>query len=48
MSKTQIPEGGSGADAIDASKINKELGWEAKTSFEEGLLETVNSFINNF
>ena len=34
--------------SIDPSKINKELGWEAKTSFEEGLLETVNSFINNF
>ena len=34
--------------SIDHSKINKELGWEAKTSFEEGLLETVNSFINNF
>ena len=28
--------------SIDPSKINKELGWEAKTSFEEGLLETVN------
>ncbi|HBG81396.1 TPA: dTDP-glucose 4,6-dehydratase [candidate division CPR2 bacterium] len=33
--------------AIDASKIKKELGWEPKYSFEDGLKETVEWFLNN-
>jgi dTDP-glucose 4,6-dehydratase len=31
--------------AIDASKIEKNLGWKAKTSFEEGLEYTVRSYL---
>lgn len=33
--------------AIDASKINKELGWEPSVTFEEGLNFTVDWFLNN-
>ncbi|WP_077329103.1 dTDP-glucose 4,6-dehydratase [Virgibacillus siamensis] len=33
--------------AIDASKIRNELGWEAEYSFETGLKETVNWYLNN-
>ena len=33
--------------AIDASKINKELGWKPSVTFEQGLEETVNWYLNN-
>jgi len=33
--------------AIDASKINKELGWEPSVTFEQGLDITVDWFLNN-
>lgn len=33
--------------AIDASKINKELGWKPSVTFEEGLERTVDWFLNN-
>lgn len=33
--------------AIDASKINKELGWEPSVTFEEGLEKTINWYLNN-
>jgi dTDP-glucose 4,6-dehydratase len=33
--------------AIDASKINKELGWKPSVTFEEGLSETIDWFMNN-
>ena len=33
--------------AIDASKINKELGWSPSVTFEEGLEETVDWFLKN-
>jgi dTDP-glucose 4,6-dehydratase len=33
--------------AIDASKINKELGWKPSVNFEEGLEKTVNWYLNN-
>ena len=33
--------------AIDCSKIKKELGWERKMTFEEGLRATVNWNLNN-
>lgn len=33
--------------AIDASKINKELGWKPSLTFEEGLDSTVDWFLNN-
>ena len=33
--------------AIDAGKINKELGWEPTLQFEEGLLKTVDWYLNN-
>lgn len=33
--------------AIDASKINKELGWSPTVTFEEGLSETINWYLNN-
>ena len=33
--------------AIDCSKIKRELGWERKMSFEEGLLETVRWYLKN-
>ncbi|TRW24619.1 dTDP-glucose 4,6-dehydratase [Flavobacterium zepuense] len=33
--------------AIDASKINTELGWKPSVTFEEGLEQTVDWFLNN-
>lgn len=33
--------------AIDASKINKELGWKPLVTFEEGLEKTINWYLNN-
>lgn len=33
--------------AIDASKINKELGWRPSVTFEEGLEKTINWYLNN-
>jgi dTDP-glucose 4,6-dehydratase len=33
--------------AIDAGKINAELGWKPSVTFEEGLSETVDWFLNN-
>jgi len=33
--------------AIDASKINKELGWSPTVTFEEGLSETIDWYLNN-
>ncbi|MFK7000596.1 dTDP-glucose 4,6-dehydratase [Flavobacterium oreochromis] len=33
--------------AIDASKINKELGWSPSVTFEEGLEETINWYLEN-
>lgn len=33
--------------AIDASKINKELGWEPSVTFEKGLSKTIDWFLNN-
>lgn len=33
--------------AIDATKINKELGWEPSVTFEQGLNFTVDWFLNN-
>jgi dTDP-glucose 4,6-dehydratase len=33
--------------AIDAGKINKELGWKPTVTFEEGLSETIDWFLNN-
>lgn len=33
--------------AIDASKINKQLGWEPSVTFEQGLEVTVNWYLNN-
>ena len=33
--------------AIDASKLKAELGWEAKTSLEEGLDQTVRWYVDN-
>ena len=33
--------------AIDASKINKELGWKPTVTFEEGLKKTINWYLNN-
>ncbi len=33
--------------AIDASKINKELGWKPSVTFEEGLQETINWYLDN-
>ncbi|MEP0212179.1 MAG: dTDP-glucose 4,6-dehydratase [Cellulophaga sp.] len=33
--------------AIDASKINKELGWEPSVTFEEGLEKTVDWYLQN-
>tara|TARA_R110002049_G_scaffold292252_1_gene476616 strand:- start:12990 stop:14024 length:1035 start_codon:yes stop_codon:yes gene_type:complete len=33
--------------AIDASKINKELGWKPSVTFEEGLEKTINWYISN-
>lgn len=33
--------------AIDASKINKELGWEPSVTFEQGLERTIEWYLNN-
>ena len=33
--------------AIDASKINNELGWEPSLQFEEGLRKTVDWYLSN-
>lgn len=33
--------------AIDASKINKELGWKPSVTFEQGLEETIDWFLQN-
>ena len=33
--------------AIDASKINKELGWNPSVTFEEGLSKTVDWYLEN-
>jgi dTDP-glucose 4,6-dehydratase len=33
--------------AIDATKINKELGWEPSVTFEQGLEKTVDWYLNN-
>lgn len=33
--------------AIDASKINKELGWKPSVTFEEGLAITIDWYLNN-
>jgi len=33
--------------AIDASKINKELGWKPSVTFEEGLSATIDWYLNN-
>lgn len=33
--------------AIDASKINKELGWKPLLTFEEGLSKTIDWYLNN-
>ena len=33
--------------AIDASKLNKELGWKPSVTFEQGLEKTVNWYLKN-
>ncbi len=33
--------------AIDASKINKELGWKPSVTFEEGLSQTIDWYLQN-
>jgi len=33
--------------AIDATKINRELGWKPTVTFEQGLSETIDWFLNN-
>jgi dTDP-glucose 4,6-dehydratase len=33
--------------AIDASKINKELGWSPSVTFEEGLSKTIDWYLEN-
>ena len=33
--------------AIDCTKIKNELGWQRKMTFEEGLEETVDWYLNN-
>jgi dTDP-glucose 4,6-dehydratase len=33
--------------AIDAAKINKELGWKPTVTFEEGLSETIDWYLKN-
>lgn len=33
--------------AIDATKINKQLGWKPSVTFEEGLEKTINWYLNN-
>src|SRR6476661_3241176 len=34
-------------DAIDATKINKELGWKPSVTFEQGLSETIDWYLQN-
>ena len=34
-------------DAIDASKIERELGWVPEETFESGIEKTVRSYLNN-
>jgi dTDP-glucose 4,6-dehydratase len=34
--------------AIDASKIKKQLGWEASENFESGIKKTVNWYLNKY
>ena len=34
--------------AIDASKIKNELGWTAKTSFDQGLKKTIEFYIKKY
>ena len=33
--------------AIDASKIHKELGWKPTVTFKEGLVKTIDWYLNN-
>ncbi len=33
--------------AIDATKINKELGWKPSVTFEEGLSQTIDWYLKN-
>ena len=33
--------------AIDATKINRELGWRPSVTFEEGLAKTIDWYLNN-
>ena len=33
--------------AIDANKINKELGWKPSVTFEQGLQKTIDWYLNN-
>ncbi|MDF2522280.1 MAG: dTDP-glucose 4,6-dehydratase, partial [Clostridia bacterium] len=33
--------------AIDSSKLSGELGWKAKTSFEEGMRSTIAWYLDN-
>ncbi|WP_408583004.1 GDP-mannose 4,6-dehydratase, partial [Myroides odoratimimus] len=33
--------------AIDATKINRELGWSPSVTFEEGLAKTIDWYMNN-
>jgi dTDP-glucose 4,6-dehydratase len=33
--------------AIDATKINKELGWKPSVTFEEGLSKTIDWYLQN-
>ena len=33
--------------AIDPTKIKNELGWEPKTSFEEGIKKTIKWYLDN-
>ena len=33
--------------AIDASKINKDLGWSPKETFETGILKTIQWYLDN-
>ncbi len=34
--------------AIDWTKINRELGWEPRTNFEQGIINTINWYVENF
>jgi dTDP-glucose 4,6-dehydratase len=33
--------------AIDATKINRELGWKPSVTFEQGLERTIDWYLNN-